>query len=115
MIKNLFKNAISTNWFIVICNVKWHSGSCQKKKKKKKRKESDSLKEREHSLIKDCITKISTLDEKLNASELFIDKIDNLEVKLVYLKSQKKCKSKNTNDLEQCRRGDFFRLREVCI
>ena len=111
MVKNLFKNAISTNWFIVICNVKWHSGSCQKKKQKT----NDSLKKREHSLIKDCITKISTLDEKLNASELFVDKIDNLEVKVVYLKSQKKLKSKNTNDLEQCRYGDFFRLREVCI
>ena len=111
MVKNLFKNAISTNWFIVICNVKWHSGSCPKKKKKT----NDSLKKREHSLIKDCITKISTLDEKLNASELFVDKIDNLEVKLVYLKSQKKLKSKNTNDLEQCRYGDFFRLHEVCI
>ena len=114
MVKNLFKNAVSTNWFIVICNVKWHSGSCQKKKKKKKKK-NDSLKKRGYSLIKDCITKISTLDEKLNASELFVDKIDNLEVKVVYLKSQKKLKSKNTNDLEQCRYGDFFRLREVCI
>ena len=112
MVESLFKNAISTNWFIVICNVKWHSGSRQKKKKKKK---NDSLQRRGHSLIKDCITKISTLDEKLNASESFIDKIDNLEVKLVYLKSQKKLKSKNTNDLEQCRYGDFFRLREVCI
>lgn len=83
--------------------------------KKKNKKKNDSLKKREYSLIKDCITKISTLDEKLNASELFVDKIDNLEVKLVYLKSQKKLKSKNTNDLEQCRYGDFFRLREVCI
>ena len=64
------------------------------KKKKKKRQENDSLKKRGHSLMKDCITKISTLDEKLNASELFIDKIDNLEVKLVYLKSQKNLKSK---------------------
>ena len=87
MVKNLFKNAINTNWLIVICNVKWHSGSYQKKNKKTK--QNDSLKRRGHSLIKDCITKISTLDEKLNASESFIDKIDNLEVKLVYLKSQK--------------------------
>ena len=79
------------------------------------KKESDSLERRGHSLIKDCITNISTLDEKLNASESFIDKIDNLEVKLVYLKSQKKLKLKNTDDLEQCRHRDFFRLREVCI
>ena len=89
--------------------------SKKKKKKKKKKKENDSLQRRGHSLIKDCITKISTLDEKLNASESFIDKIDNLEVKLVYLKSQKKLKLKNTDDLEQCRHRDFFRLREVCI
>ena len=83
---------------------------------KKKKKKNESLKKRSgHSLIKDCITKISTLGEKLNASESFIDKIDNLEVKLVYLKSQKKLKSKNTGDLEQCRHRDFFRLREVCI
>ena len=80
-----------------------------------KKKKNDSLQRRGHSLIKDCITKISTLDEKLNASESFIDKIDNLEVKLVYLKSQKKLKLKNTDDLEQCRHRDFFRLREVCI
>ena len=49
--------------------------------------------------------KISTLDEKLNASEASIeklnDKITNLEGKLAYFESQDELKSRKIDDLEQ--------------
>ena len=48
--------------------------------------------------------KISTLDEKLNASEASIeklnDKITNLEGKLAYFESQDELKSRKIDDLE---------------
>ena len=57
---------------------------------------------------KSCWKKISTLDEKLNASESSIDKLNekitNLQQKLEYLESQNKLKSRKKDDLEQCGR-----------
>ena len=54
---------------------------------------------------KSCWKKISTLDEKLNASESSIDKLNekitNLQEKLEYLESQNKLKSRKEDDLEQ--------------
>lgn len=75
--------------------------------------------EEQSALIKNLTEKMSTLDDKLNASEAFIDKLnyktDNLEGKLAYLKSQDKLKSKKTNDLEHDRRRNFLRFSGVCI
>ena len=61
--------------------------------------------EEQSALIKNITEKISTLDEKLNASEAFIeilnDKTTNMERKLAYLESQDELKSKKIDDLEQ--------------
>ena len=57
------------------------------------------------SLIKDLTAKISTLDEKLNASETSTSKLNdkntNLEGKLAYFESQDELKSRKIDDLEQ--------------
>ena len=67
----------------------------------------DSLKsfiEEQSALIKNLTEKISTLNEKLNASEASIEelnnKITNLEEKLAYFKSQDELKSRKIDDLE---------------
>ena len=67
----------------------------------------DSLKsfiEEQSALIKNLTEKISTLVEKLNASEASIekinDKITNLEGKLAYFESQDELKSRKIDDLE---------------
>ena len=69
----------------------------------------DSLKsfiEDQSDLLKALAAKISMLDKKLNASEAFIDelndKITNLEGKLAYFKSQDKLKSRKIGNLEKC-------------
>ena len=68
----------------------------------------DSLKsfiEDRSDLLKALAAKISMLDKKLNASEAFIDKLNdkitNLEGKLAYFKSQDKLKSRKIGNLEQ--------------
>ena len=75
----------------------------------------DSLKsfiEEQSALIKNLTGKISTLDEKLNASEASIeklnDKIINLEGKLTYF--QDELKSRKIDDLEQCERRECLRF-----
>ena len=77
----------------------------------------DSLKsfiEEQSALIKNLTEKISTLDEKLNASEASIeklnDKITNLEGKLAYLESQDELKSRKIDDLEQYGRRESLRF-----
>ena len=61
--------------------------------------------EEQSALIKNLTKKISTLVEKLNASEASIeklnDKITNLEGKLAYFESQDELKSRKIDDLEQ--------------
>ena len=68
----------------------------------------DSLKsfiEEQSDLLKNLTEKISTLNNKLNASEASIDKLNdkitNLEGKLAYFESQDKLKSRMIDDLEQ--------------
>ena len=79
----------------------------------------DSLKsfiEEQSALIKNLTEKISTLDEKLNASEASIeklnDKITNLEKKLAYFESQDELKSDiwKIDDLEQYGRRESLRF-----
>ena len=77
----------------------------------------DSLKsfiEEQSALIKNLTEKISTLDEKLNASEASIeklnDKITNLEGKLAYFDSQDELKSRKIDDLEQYGRRESLRF-----
>ena len=79
----------------------------------------DSLKsfiEEQSALIKNLTEKISTLDEKLNASEASIeklnDKITNLERKLAYFESQDELKSDiwKIDDLEQYGRRESLRF-----
>ena len=71
------------------------------------------------TLIKNLTEKISTLDEKRNASEASIeklnDKITNLEGKLAYFESQDELKSRKIDDLEQygCRESLRFSGFEV--
>ena len=65
-------------------------------------------------MIKNLTEKISTLDEKLNASEASIeklnDKITNLEGKLAYFDSQDELKSRKIDDLEQYGRREYLRF-----
>ena len=68
----------------------------------------DSLKSfvlEQSDLMKNLTEKISTLDEKLNTSEVSIKKlnikISNLERKLAYFESQDELKSRKIDDLEQ--------------
>ena len=63
---------------------------------------------------KELTEKISTLDEKLNASEAPIaklnDKITNLEGKLAYFESQEELKSRKIDNLEQYGRRESLRF-----
>ena len=63
---------------------------------------------------KELTEKISTLDEKLNASEAPIaklnDKITNLEGKLAYFESQEELKSRKIDNLEQYGRQEYLRF-----
>ena len=77
----------------------------------------DSLKsfiEEQSALIKNLTGKISTLDEKLNASEASIeklnDKITNLEGKLAYFESQDELKSRKIDYLKQYGRQESLRF-----
>ena len=77
----------------------------------------DSLKsfiEEQSALIKNLTEKISTLDEKLNASEASIeklnDKITNLEGKLAYFESQDELKSRKIDYLKQYGRQESLRF-----
>ena len=64
-----------------------------------------SFSEEQSALIKNLTEKISTLDEKLNASEASIeklnDKITDFEGKLAYVESQDELKSRKIDDLVQ--------------
>ena len=65
-------------------------------------------------MIKNLTEKISTLDEKLNASEASIeklnDKITNLEGKLAYFESQDELKSRKIDYLKQYGRQESLRF-----
>ena len=66
------------------------------------------------TLIKNLTAKISTLDEKRNASEASIeklnDKITNLEGKLAYFESQDELKSRKIDYLKQYGRQESLRF-----
>ena len=59
--------------------------------------------EEQSALIKNLTEKMSTLDDKLNASEASIEKLNvkitNMEGKLAYFKSQDELKSRKIDDL----------------
>ena len=77
----------------------------------------DSLKsfiEEQSALIKNLTEIISTLHEKLNASEASIEKLNNkitnLEGKLTYFESQDELKSRKIDDLEQYQHQESLRF-----